>query len=80
MYNVHAGDYDGFIKAIQTAVTTTSVPPYIDPEMTEVGVKDRMAKLVERDWKALAEIRWAEQRDSGWAPVSQTLLCSLTGC
>ncbi|ORY24886.1 hypothetical protein BCR39DRAFT_561348 [Naematelia encephala] len=67
VYNVKAGDYDGFVAAIEAAITTPT-PPYEDPEMTEEAVRERMRNLIERDWKALAAERWNEMSEQGRAP------------
>ncbi|KAJ3514354.1 hypothetical protein NLJ89_g2429 [Agrocybe chaxingu] len=53
VYHVHKGDYEGFIKAVKAA-STTEIPSFIPPHMTESAVRERVRKLMETDWKALA--------------------------
>jgi hypothetical protein len=69
VYNVKAGDYQGFINAIQSALTTPT-PPYMDPEMTDEAMRGRMRDLIERDWKGLAGERWRENEKKGERSVS----------
>ncbi|CAA7268507.1 unnamed protein product [Cyclocybe aegerita] len=53
VYHVHAGDYDGFVKAIKAA-STTEIPSFIPPHMTELAVRERVRNLMETDWKTEA--------------------------
>jgi hypothetical protein len=69
VYNVKAGDYDGFVNAIKAALTTPT-PPYIDPEMTDEAMRGRMSNLIEGNWKELAAERWKENTNEGRRPVS----------
>ncbi|KAK4688192.1 hypothetical protein P7C73_g1919, partial [Tremellales sp. Uapishka_1] len=53
VYNVRAQDFEGFIAALEGAVANPP-PRYIDPPMTDAGVRGRVERLVETDWKAVA--------------------------
>ncbi|KAF8878771.1 hypothetical protein BD779DRAFT_1613005 [Infundibulicybe gibba] len=53
VYNVYAGDYDGFVKALKAA-STTEINSYIPPYMTDAAVRERVKALMETDWRARA--------------------------
>lgn len=69
VYNVKAGDYAGFVQAIESALRNPT-PPYIDPDMTDAAVRERMRALIEGDWKGLAGERWRENEAKGERSVS----------
>ncbi|RSH82210.1 hypothetical protein EHS25_006143 [Saitozyma podzolica] len=50
VYNVHAGDYEGFVAAIKGAIENPP-EPHILPDMTEVAVIDRVRKWLATDWE-----------------------------
>ncbi|KAF4616490.1 hypothetical protein D9613_008645 [Agrocybe pediades] len=55
VYNVHARDYEGFIKAIRTA-STTEIPSFIPSHMQIPAIEKRLQKLMETDWKVEAAL------------------------
>lgn len=50
VYNVHAGDYEGFVSAIKGAIENPP-EPHILPDMTEVAVIDRVRTWLATDWE-----------------------------
>lgn len=69
VYNVRAGDYQGFIAALRGAFTDPMPERYIDPEMTEDAMRHRISSLVGRDWETQAKKRWEELEAEGQVPV-----------
>ncbi|WWC88273.1 uncharacterized protein L201_003180 [Kwoniella dendrophila CBS 6074] len=64
VYNVKAHDYEEFINSIKKAIQNPP-PQFIDKPMTEKGVRDRVERLVETDWKFLAKEYMEEQIEKG---------------
>jgi hypothetical protein len=63
VYNVMAGDYEGFRDAIKAAMDT-AIEPWVAPWMTREAADARMRHLMEHDWQSdAAEI--LEQRRQG---------------
>ncbi|PPQ88221.1 hypothetical protein CVT25_005186 [Psilocybe cyanescens] len=53
VYHVHARDWDSFLKTVAIA-SATEIPKFIPQHMTELAVQERLIKLMETDWRALA--------------------------
>ena len=51
VYNVHDGDYDGFVSAIRQAFENPPTKGLILPDMTEQAQLDRVRHLLRHDWE-----------------------------
>ncbi|KAK4684439.1 hypothetical protein P7C73_g5734, partial [Tremellales sp. Uapishka_1] len=65
VYNVRAGDYDGFLAALRNAVQHPILEPYIDPEMTLIAMRTKVRDLVEADWQGMGKERWEKMTAEG---------------
>jgi hypothetical protein len=71
VYNVHAGDYDGFVAAIKGAMDNPP-QPHILPDMTEAAVIERVRRWLETDWEDEARKIYGRQgaHNPDWPYVS----------
>ncbi|KAL1411731.1 hypothetical protein Q8F55_002697 [Vanrija albida] len=63
VYQVKAGDYDGFVRAIRKALEKPMLPKHY-ARMTDKALDRRMYEFVHHDWKHAAEVI-LEKRKSG---------------
>ncbi|KAF8311214.1 hypothetical protein DL93DRAFT_2061318 [Clavulina sp. PMI_390] len=64
VYNVFKDDEEGFLKAIEAALSTP-IESYILPRMTMAAVEGRLSAILEADWKKEAELVLEERRRQG---------------
>jgi len=64
VYNVHAGNYTGFVDAVRQA-STTEIPRFIPEHMTELAVRERVRNLMEHDWRSDAAVLLDERKKEG---------------
>lgn len=69
VYNVFKGDREGFINAIKHALANP-VDRYILPQMTMSAVEERLATILETDWRKEAEAILEERKSTGGQVVS----------
>lgn len=64
VYNVFKDDNEGFARAVEQALANP-IDKYVLPRMTMGAVEERLAGILEHDWKKEAETLLEERRKNG---------------